>query len=462
MTSPVLTTGAAILFPGTSLGPPVPPLVAAPPDARCDAIVIIPARDEAAGIVATLAALAGQLASGTVPLDPRRYEIILLANNCTDATAAVARAFAAAHPALALHVVERAFPAGEANVGTARRLLMDEAYRRLTLLDRPRGVIVSTDADTRPEPTWLAATLDEIAAGADAVGGRIRTDARDRALLAEGARHSHLRDVGYRTLMTEVEALLDPVSHDPWPHHYQHFGASFALTAEAYRAIGGLPRLPALEDVALSVALVLADARFRHSPLVRVVTSARTVARNVRGFSTQLQEWEALRAARAPFLVESAASIVTRARQRRCLRQLWGAARVGFAVDGAVLGALAQALGLSARWLGAQLAVSQPFGVLELRVARQQGKRLPFDALGPARPIAAVTRELRATVAALRGAALPPREEIEPVRLRTLAPEVIEEATVVVQEFLVDLVAGQRRVIDDRRPVDQQELAAAD
>jgi len=223
-----------------------------------------------------------------------------------------------------------------------------------------------------------------------------------------------------------------------------------------------LPRLPALEDVALSVALVLADARFRHSPLVRVVTSARTVARNVRGFSTQLQEWEALRAARAPFLVESVASIVTRARQRRCLRQLWGAARVGFAVDGAVLGALAQALGLSARWLGAQLAVSQPFGVLELRVARQQGKRLPFDALGPARPIAAVTRELRATVAALRGAALPPREEIEPVRLRTLAPEVIEEATVVVQEFLVDLVAGQRRVIDDRRPVDQQELAAAD
>ncbi len=438
------------------------PLVPTPPDPRCEAIIIVPARDEAIGIAATLAALAGQRTADGAPLDPCRFEIILLANNCADATATVARAFAATHPTLALHIVERAFPAAEANVGTARRLLMDEAYRRLASLGRPRGIIVSTDADTRPEPTWLAATLAEIAAGADAVGGRIHTDAHDRALLAEGARHSHLRDIGYRTLMSEVEALLDPVSHDPWPHHFQHFGASLALTAEAYRAVGGLPHLSALEDVALSVALVLADARFRHGPAVRVVTSARTVARNVRGFSTQLQEWEALRAAHAPFLVESAASIVTRARQRRCLRQLWGAARAGLAGDSAALVALAQELGLAASWLGAQLAASQPFGTLELRVARRQGKRLPFDAIGPAQPIEAATRELRATVAALREAGSAPCEEIEPIRLRALAPEVIEEATVVMEEFLVDLVAGQRRVINDRRPVDQQELTAAD
>jgi hypothetical protein len=462
MTSTMPLCGPAAPLAGFLACVAATPLVSAPPDPHCCAIVIVPARDEAPGIAATLEALARQQDANGAPLDPRCYEIILLANNCADTTAAVARAFAAERPAVALHVVERTFPASEANVGTARRLLMDEAYRRLTLLERPRGIIVSTDADTRPEPTWLAATLAEIAGGADAVGGRIRTDAGERALLAKGARHSHLCDVGYRMLMAEVEALIDPVSHDPWPHHFQHFGASFALTAEAYKAVGGLPQLPALEDVALSVALVLADARFRHSPMVRVVTSARTVARNVRGFSTQLQEWEALRAARTPFLVESAASIVTRARQRHALRQLWGAARVGLAVDAAAVATLARALGISACWLSAQFAVSQPFGVVELRVARRQGKRLPFDALGSSQPIAAATHDLRAAVAALRGSALAPREEIEPIRLRALAPEVIEEATVVVQEFLVDLVAGQRRVIDDRGPVNQQELAAAD
>ena len=438
------------------------PLVLVPPDPHCVAIVVIPARDERAGIAATLDALTRQRDLDGVALDPRRYEIILLANNCADATAAVARAFAAAHPALRLHVAERTLPAGEANVGTARRLLMDEAYRRLTLLERPRGVIVSTDADTRPNPIWLAATLAEIAAGADAVGGRIRTDARDRALLTVGARNSHLRDVGYRMLMAEVEALLDPVSYDPWPRHYQHFGASLALTAAAYRAVGGLPRLPALEDVALSVALVLADARFRHSPAVRATTSARTVVRNVRGFSTQLQEWEALRAAHAPFLVESAVSVVNRARQRHQLRRLWGAAQTSLAIDDAATTRLARELGLSAHWLAAQVTLSQPFGVLELRVARERGKRLPFDASGSPQPIEAATRELRTIVAATRADGSAPREEIEPIRLRALSPEMIEEATIVVQEFLVDLVAGQRRVIDDRRPVDQQEVAAAD
>lgn len=28
---------------------------------------------------------------------------------------------------------------------------------------------------------------------------------------------------------------------DPWPRHHWHFGASLALTARAYRCVGGLP-----------------------------------------------------------------------------------------------------------------------------------------------------------------------------------------------------------------------------
>ena len=40
-------------------------------------------------------------------------------------------------------------------------------------------------------------------------------------------------------------ALLDSVFHDPWPRHYQHFGASLAVTADAYRRAGGLPPVPA-------------------------------------------------------------------------------------------------------------------------------------------------------------------------------------------------------------------------
>ena len=115
----------------------------------------------------------GRQPGGGRPLDRCRFEVIVLANNCVDDTAAVARAAAARYPGLALHVVDLALPEPHAHVGAARRLLMDEAARRL--LQTPRGacgVIASTDADTRVAPDWLAATLAEVERGADAVGGR--------------------------------------------------------------------------------------------------------------------------------------------------------------------------------------------------------------------------------------------------------------------------------------------------
>lgn len=439
------------------------PLVTIAPDFACQATVIVPANDEADGIIATLAALAAQTDLAGRPLDPCTFEIIVLANNCRDDTAAIARQFADQRPELALHVVERTLPAAEANVGTARRLLMDEAARRLLSLGRPRGVIASTDADTRPAPTWLAATQREIDAGADAVGGRILTATSERRALDEGMRLSHLRDVGYRFLLAEVESLLDPRPHDPWPRHYQHFGASIAVTATAYRQIGGLPRVPALEDVGLSLALDLADARLRHSPAVRVVTSARMSERTVRGFATQFREWGALHASRRPVLVESAASITARIAERGQLRTLWQQLQVGSNPSLAALTALAGRLRLPTAWLNWQLATAPTFGQLELSVRRQQGRRTPFEATGPLQPIDAATRDLRLLVARLRRERphlLLAREEIEPIRLRPLPTEMVQDVAATVEEFLVDLVGSQRRVIDRGRPMDQQELAA--
>jgi hypothetical protein len=332
---------------------PIPfskPLIATSPDPVCEAIVIVPARDEAAGITTTLAALAAQVDRNGRPLDPRTYEILILANNCRDDTAAIVRHFARQHPELAVQIIERTFPTSEANVGTARRLLMDEACRRLLAVGRPRGVITSTDADTQPDPTWLAATLREVAAGADAVGGRIRTDATGLASLDDGARRRHLRDVGYRFLVAELEGLLDPLPHDPWPRHYQHFGASIAITAAAYRDVGGLPAVSALEDVALALALDLAGARLRHSPALRVVTSTRVKSHAVRGFATQFREWSALHAARAPQYVESPAALVARLTERRQLRELWARRRADRLPDTFRLTALANRLQLPAPW----------------------------------------------------------------------------------------------------------------
>jgi hypothetical protein len=92
---------------------------------------------------------------------------------------------------------------------------MEEACRRLLDLARGRGVRVSSHGDTRASPGWLAAILDEIAAGADAAGGDIRTDRAGRSGLGRAARDAYLADVAYRRLVDELEARLGPDPADP-------------------------------------------------------------------------------------------------------------------------------------------------------------------------------------------------------------------------------------------------------
>ncbi len=430
------------------------PLPLGPLSRHCRATVIIPARDEAAGIGATLAALAGQQDCSGAPFPSGSYELIVLANNCGDDTAARVRLFAEQHPALTIHLLEQFFPPEQANVGTARRLLFDAACQRFLQAGRPQGIILSTDADTVPQENWLAANLTAFAAGADAVGGRILVAADERAALSPGVQRAYLQDVGYRSLVAEVESLLDPLAADPWPRHYQHFSASLALTAQAYAAVGGLPIVSALEDLGLVLALTLADARIRHEPAVRVVTSARTTTRAVVGLSRQFQEWSVVSTTGDAMLVESVDSLVWRVCQRRLLRRYWQHAT---ALGPLELRQLQTGYGLPLSWLAQQRAQAATFGLFELAVARWQGRAVPFAAVGPLQPIDAAIRTLRLLRACLYdqprlGA---PDKEVKSIRLRALPHEVVEDVTLTVSKFLVDIVAHQRRIIDRQQPVDQ-------
>src|ERR1700677_2494926 len=110
------------------------PLVDRSPLATCELCIVVPARDESVRIEKCLSALVRQVDSDGKPIDPAKYEVLVLANNCHDETAAQARAFAGRYPDLVLHVVETNFPPERRYVGCARKLLMDEACRRLFLL----------------------------------------------------------------------------------------------------------------------------------------------------------------------------------------------------------------------------------------------------------------------------------------------------------------------------------------
>ncbi|GAB2791996.1 hypothetical protein HNQ93_003556 [Hymenobacter luteus] len=306
--------------PAATGGHPAPWHLAPPPAASLGAVVIIPAKNEAANIPAALAALAAQVDEQGQPLPEGWFEVLVLANNCRDRTAQVARTCAAHYPRLVVHVAEVTLSAAEAHVGKARRLLMDEACQRLEQVGQAGAFIASTDADTRVAPTWLAAIAAELARGADAVGGRILAyDADSRSPL----RRHQLQDAAYYLLRARLEQLLDPITHDPWPRHHQHFGASLALTAAAYRRVGGLPVVPYLEDEALYQALLRHDQRLRHSPAVRVFTSSRQKGRVPVGLSWQLRQWAAQHAARQEPTVTNPVLLMAEWRLRAHLRRLW-------------------------------------------------------------------------------------------------------------------------------------------
>jgi len=262
----------------------------------------------------------------------------VLANNCQDSTNAVVRQLAQCYPGLALHVAELHLPSELAHVGQARRLLMDAAARRLEATAGCSGLILSTDADTLVAPDWLAACLAEVAAGAAAVGGRILTrpgDPEPEELVATNpcseplvrqalaVRRTQLRDATYHLLRNQLECLLDPSQHDPWPRHHQHFGASLALTVAAYRQVGGLPVVRYLEDEALWQALCRHDLPVRHSPRVRVSTSARQQGRVEVGLSWQLREWAARAEEQREPEVECPRQLAALWQARRELRAYW-------------------------------------------------------------------------------------------------------------------------------------------
>ncbi|MEH3145913.1 MAG: glycosyltransferase [Methylobacterium frigidaeris] len=231
------------------------------------AVVAIPVRNEAQRIAACLDALADQDGLGGRP-----FGLVLFLNNCTDATAAVV-ASRLPVPGLDVRVIERDF--ADATAGWARREAMEAAASWLDEAGAADGVILTTDADSRVPPDWVALNLAAIDAGADAVAGRIALDPVEAARLPARLHERGRLEGAYEALLDELAARLDPLPHDPWPGHATASGATLAVRLAAYRGVGGMPALPVGEDRAFVAALLAQDARLRHDPAITVVTSGR-------------------------------------------------------------------------------------------------------------------------------------------------------------------------------------------
>ncbi|HEX3616491.1 MAG TPA: glucosyl-3-phosphoglycerate synthase [Solirubrobacteraceae bacterium] len=245
-------------------------------------IVVIPARNEEDRIAACISALAAQ----TVTTDA--FEVILVADACTDRTEAVACA-RAAEVGVSITVLR----GPGAGTGPARRLGMDAAAERLEQLALPQGLIATTDADTEPACDWLERQLAHLDSGAEAIGGLIELDPGDTGQLPD--------EVWLRREADAERRLRSVRRSDPGAAHHHFAGASLGISAETYRRVGGIEPAPALEDEFFAERLRRHDVRVLRPADVRVRTAARTEGRAQRGLSVDLavSSWLARRRFRA-------------------------------------------------------------------------------------------------------------------------------------------------------------------
>jgi len=126
-----------------------------PPEPPPTVSVIVPVRNDAAGLTNLLPALLAQ----TYPR--RRIEILVVDNGSRDESFAVAERYAAAHPGMVRALVED-------------RVASSYAARNAGLRAATGQILAFTDADCTPDPGWIAAgvrALDETPA--DLAGGRV-------------------------------------------------------------------------------------------------------------------------------------------------------------------------------------------------------------------------------------------------------------------------------------------------
>jgi len=348
-----------------------------------DAIIAIPVRNEEERIAACLRAIDAQ-----VDLEPGRLGLVLFLNNCTDRTEQIVAATASTL-SIPVRVLTESF-AG-AHAGWARRRAMNAAADWLEDTGGG-GIILSTDADSRVPPDWVARNWAAIRAGADAVAGHVELDETEAALLPPSLPARGRLEDCYDALITEAEARIDPDPHDPWPCHRTAIGATLAVTCSAYHAVGGMPEIPLGEDGAFIARLIEHGLRVRHATDICVTISARLAGRAPGGVADTIrarcEEPDALCDAR----MESFVRAVRRYVWRRRFRQQHGSGRL--ARDQA----WARQLGIAPAEASRIAALPLGHAVAE---AERASPRLAYRPIGP-RQLPREIRVARAGIALIR------------------------------------------------------------
>jgi len=192
-------------------------------------------------------------------------EVLILINASSDAppsileqnraTLEATRSWIEAHPHPCMNFfvwLDHSFSRKEAGVGTARKILMDEAARRFSTLERPDGIIASMDADAEVQANYLEVLVNHF--------GRehLRSDSsRESAPDGCSIRFEHplegteFSPEVYQAIIQyelHLRYYLQSVRNTGYPYAYHTVGSSFAVRSDIYCMEGGMNRRQGGED----------------------------------------------------------------------------------------------------------------------------------------------------------------------------------------------------------------------
>ena len=161
------------------------------------------------------------------------------------------------HPSMTFHVwLDHSFGKKEAGVGTARKILMDEAVRRFSFLGRQDGIIASMDADAVVQPNYLEALVEHFrgvsfsdtfpGVGPSADSGPDGCSIRFEHPLSGSYAPSVYEAITQYEL--HLRYYLQSVRYTGYPYAFHTVGSSFAVRADIYCKEGGMNRRQGGED----------------------------------------------------------------------------------------------------------------------------------------------------------------------------------------------------------------------
>ena len=221
-------------------------------------LVVVPARDESALLRGCLESIAAARGFAEAVLDPvPDVHVIVVADSCTDDTAAIAREFER------VNVVE--VQAGRVGLARATGVQLGLQHTRG---ERSRTWLANTDADSIVPRDWITTQLELADDGADVVLGTVRPDFAD---------------------LTQAQLEAWDARHIPGFANGHVHGANLGIRASSYLEAGGFHPMPEHEDVDLVDRLDALGAVMTPTAQCEVVTSGRGTGRTPGGYARYLQ-----------------------------------------------------------------------------------------------------------------------------------------------------------------------------